>query len=218
MARLLNLPSSANDESSGQTAQARGALRRLAQYGTESREFFSELTKHPRCLVVYGVMVILAIATNLMFGPLVSRVTLQNLVPMPSEDKAESMRHSLLIARYLGINLMARNCDDHTKNFGFILRQGQPWALAPAYDMTHAYNPKGEWAYQHLMSVNQKFKDISKGDLLAVADRFSVRKPGNALADVRAAIDNWSHFAKQAHLSPSLQNRVASDLLRPSPW
>ena len=48
-------------------------------------------------------MVILAVATNLMFGPLVSRVTLQNLVPTPSADKAESMRHSLLIARYLGI-------------------------------------------------------------------------------------------------------------------
>ena len=70
---------------------------------TEPREFFSELTKHPRCLVVYGAMVILAIATNFMLGPLVSRVTLQNLVPMPLADKVEPMRHSLLIACYLGI-------------------------------------------------------------------------------------------------------------------
>ena len=107
------------------------------------------------------------------------------------------------IFRRMAFNVMARNCDDHTKNFGFILRQGQPWALAPAYDMTHAYNPKGEWAYQHLMSVNQKFKDIPKGDLVAVADRFGVRKPGNALADVRAAIVNWSHFC-QASTSLSI--------------
>jgi serine/threonine-protein kinase HipA len=117
------------------------------------------------------------------------------------------------IFRRMAFNVMARNCDDHTKNFGFILRQGQAWSLAPAYDVTHAYNPKGEWTYQHLMSVNQKFTDISREDLLAVADRFGIRKPVNALSDVRAAIDNWSQFAKQANLSPTLQDRVADDLL-----
>ncbi|HEY1803118.1 MAG TPA: type II toxin-antitoxin system HipA family toxin [Terracidiphilus sp.] len=117
------------------------------------------------------------------------------------------------IFRRMAFNVMARNCDDHTKNFGFMLRQGQPWNLAPAYDVTHAYNPKGEWTYQHLMSVNQKFGDITQEDLLAVADRFSVRRPKNALSDVRAAIDNWSQFAKRANLSAALQSRVAGDLL-----
>jgi serine/threonine-protein kinase HipA len=63
------------------------------------------------------------------------------------------------------------------------------------------------------MSVNQKFDDISKADLLAVADRFSVRKPDKVLSDVRAAIDNWSQFARQSHLSPALQDRVAKHLL-----
>lgn len=118
------------------------------------------------------------------------------------------------IFRRMAFNVMGRNCDDHTKNFGFILRQGQPWSLSPAYDVTHAYNPMGKWTYQHLMSVNQKFKDISKADLLEVANRFSVRKPENVLSDVRSAIDSWSQFAKRANLSPSLQKRVAYDLLQ----
>ena len=117
------------------------------------------------------------------------------------------------IFRRMTFNVMARNCDDHTKNFTFLLRQDQPWELASAYDVTHAYNPKGEWTYQHQMSVNQKFDDISKADLLAVADRFSVRKPDKVLSDVRAAIDNWSQFARQSHLSPALQDRVAKHLL-----
>jgi serine/threonine-protein kinase HipA len=117
------------------------------------------------------------------------------------------------IFRRMAFNVMARNCDDHTKNFGFILRQGEPWNLAPAYDVTHAYNPQGVWTYQHQMSVNRKFEDISKEDLLAVADRFSVRKPESLLSDVRAAIDNWSQFAKQADLSPALQSRIANQLL-----
>ena len=118
------------------------------------------------------------------------------------------------IFRRMAFNVMGRNCDDHTKNFSFILRQGQPWNLSPAYDVTHAYNPKGEWTYQHLMSVNQKFKGISKLDLLEVANRFGVRRPENILSDVRSAIDNWPLFAKTANLTPTLQKRVASDLLQ----
>jgi len=117
------------------------------------------------------------------------------------------------IFRRMAFNVMARNCDDHTKNFGFILRQGQEWNLSPAYDVTHAYKPTGLWTYQHLMSVNQKFKDISKNDLLTVADRFGIRKPENVLSDVRGAIDNWSQFAKQAGLSAALQNEIARDLI-----
>jgi serine/threonine-protein kinase HipA len=110
-------------------------------------------------------------------------------------------------------NVMARNCDDHTKNFAFLLKQGHSWQLAPAYDVTHAYNPKGEWTYQHLMSVNGKFQDITRVDLLEVADRFGVRKPQAALADVRAAVDNWSSFAADAGIPSSLRDRVALDHL-----
>jgi serine/threonine-protein kinase HipA len=116
--------------------------------------------------------------------------------------------------RRMAFNVMARNCDDHTKNFSFILRENAPWALAPAYDVTHAYNPHGEWTYQHLMSVNQRFKDITRGDLLAVADRFGIRNREGALSDVRAAVDNWSEFAGKANLPDSLNHRVAADLMQ----
>ena len=60
--------------------------------------------------------------------------------------------------RRMVFNIMARNCDDHTKNFSFLLKQNQGWALAPAYDVTFAHNPQGEWTNQHLMSVNGKYK------------------------------------------------------------
>ena len=63
------------------------------------------------------------------------------------------------------------------------------------------------------MSVNQKFTGISREDLLAVADRFGVRKPELALSDVRAAVDNWSDFAGQGKLPAALKERVAGDLL-----
>lgn len=113
--------------------------------------------------------------------------------------------------RRMAFNVMARNCDDHTKNFAFRLKQGAKWELAPAYDMTHAYNPKGEWTYQHLMSVNGKFKDITRDDLLVEADRFGVSGPNDILDAVRAALGKWHSFAVQAELSDSAAGTVSKD-------
>ena len=113
--------------------------------------------------------------------------------------------------RRMCFNVMARNCDDHTKNFGFLLKQGEPWQLSPAYDVTHAHNPKGEWTYQHLMSVNGKFNDISREDLLEEGDQFLVRRPKDLLNEVRAAIENWSAHAREAALREATTERVAAD-------
>lgn len=117
------------------------------------------------------------------------------------------------VFRQMTFNVMARNCDDHTKNFSFMLKEGGSWELAPAYDMTHAYNPKGEWTYQHLMSVNGKFKDITRTDLLAEADRFGVRRANDLITDVRAAVENWVTHAKEAGLRPDSYDKVAADFL-----
>lgn len=106
--------------------------------------------------------------------------------------------------RRMAFNVMARNCDDHTKNVAFRLEQGGTWELAPAYDVTHAYNPKGEWTHQHQMSVNGRFGGITRADLLVEADRFGVRRPLDALADVRAALDQWPEFGREAGLGRRL--------------
>ena len=110
--------------------------------------------------------------------------------------------------RRIAFNVMAANCDDHTKNVSFLLRQGRTWELAPAYDVTHAYNPKGEWTYQHLMSVNGKFAAISRDDLMIVADRFGVGTATRVLAEVSEAIASWPDFAKRAKVSRSEVARI----------
>jgi serine/threonine-protein kinase HipA len=113
----------------------------------------------------------------------------------------------------MAFNVMSRNYDDHTKNFSFLLKQGQNWELAPAYDVTHAHNPRGEWTYQHLMSVNGKFDGITKADLLAEADRFGVPRKEALLVDVRSALDNWTEHAKAAGLSHGKTDELARDFL-----
>ena len=115
--------------------------------------------------------------------------------------------------RRMALNVMGRNCDDHTKNFSFLLRKGGSWALSPAYDITFAHNPKGEWTKQHLMSVNGKFGDIKRGDCLELADRFGIGEATSILEEVREAIGQWPAFAKQAQIHSAEVKRIQEQLL-----
>ena len=111
----------------------------------------------------------------------------------------------------MAFNVMARNCDDHSKNFAFLLREGHPWELTPAFDVTHAHNPGGEWTYQHLLSINGKFDDINRADLTAVGDRFSVPRIPTLLDHVIDAVARWVEFASAAGLPAGEAGKVAAD-------
>ena len=110
--------------------------------------------------------------------------------------------------RRMAFNVMAANCDDHTKNTSFLLREGESWALAPAYDVTHAHNPDGEWTHQHLMAVNGKFTGIGRADLLAVADRFAIGTAAKVLQQVSDAVAAWPEFARRGGVSDRETTRI----------
>ena len=115
------------------------------------------------------------------------------------------------IFRRMVLNVLARNHDDHTKNHSFLLAgPAAEWQLAPAYDVTYAYNPQGEWTYQHLMSVNGRFADIGTDDFLAVADRHQVPGAKAAIASVESAVEAWPDFAATAGLDAEQAQSIAA--------
>lgn len=113
--------------------------------------------------------------------------------------------------RRMVFNVMASNCDDHTKNFSFMLPEGGRWQLTPAYDVTHAYNPKGEWTFQHLCSVNGKFQGITREDCLQLASRFGVPRAKAIIDEVKDALRTWKDAANEAGISEAEADRVSTD-------
>jgi serine/threonine-protein kinase HipA len=109
---------------------------------------------------------------------------------------------------------MARNCDDHTKNFAFMMEEGGPWKLAPAYDICHAYRPDSVWVSRHALSVNGKRKDISRADLLAVAMTVKIREGSwKPLFDrVKQVVERWPGYAEEQGVHPALRDAIAATL------
>ncbi|HWX32733.1 MAG TPA: type II toxin-antitoxin system HipA family toxin [Steroidobacteraceae bacterium] len=108
-------------------------------------------------------------------------------------------------------NIAAVNCDDHTKNFAFMLDQSRIWEIAPAYDTCFSHNPAaGKWTRQHQMLVGGKAWDITDADLLALAGAFDVRRPKELLKRVVGAIARWPEFARQAGVPRTEMMRIAA--------
>ncbi len=115
--------------------------------------------------------------------------------------------------RRMVFNVIARNCDDHTKNFSFLLRQGGKWELSPAYDLCHAYRPKSEWVTQHALSINGKRKDITKADLLVIGESIRCKKASEIVDEINGTVNQWKKFADEAKVKPTLRDEIAKTLL-----
>ncbi len=115
--------------------------------------------------------------------------------------------------RRMVFNVMARNCDDHTKNFAFIMTQEGEWSLSPAFDICHAYRPASEWVSQQSLSVNGKRKNINKADLLQVAKQMNIKKPQNIIRQIADVTANWKGYATTVNVEQKLKLAIEKTLL-----
>lgn len=99
--------------------------------------------------------------------------------------------------RRMVFNVVARNQDDHTKNISFLMNRKGEWRLSPAYDMSWAYNPNGGWTATHQMSINNKWDNITREDLLTVASEMNVKGAKKIIDQVVDAVAQWPRFAKE---------------------
>jgi serine/threonine-protein kinase HipA len=110
--------------------------------------------------------------------------------------------------RRMVFNVMSRNCDDHTKNFSFLMDHSGTWKLSPAYDMCHAYRPGSDWVSQHGLSINGKRKAINRDDLLAVAAKINIKKPEQVIDQVADVIKRWPAYARQVKVDARLREAI----------
>ncbi len=116
--------------------------------------------------------------------------------------------------RRMVFNVIARNCDDHTKNFSFVMDQTGKWKLSPAYDICHAYRPGSDWVSQHNLSINGKRKDFVLADFIAIAEQNSIRNPKKILAECIEIVGNWEKYANQCNVEAQLQEAIQQTLIQ----
>lgn len=116
--------------------------------------------------------------------------------------------------RRMVFNVVARNCDDHTKNFAFRLKKDGIWELAPAYDVCHAYQPNHQWVSQHALSINGKHTHITRDDLLIIGKSIKNKNAAETIEEISNTVSQWKTFADEVKVSPRLRDEIAATLIR----
>ncbi len=117
------------------------------------------------------------------------------------------------VFRRMVFNVIARNCDDHTKNFGFIMDKEGNWRLSPAFDVCHSYRPGSTWVSQQSLSVNGKRQNITRDDILSVAGQMNIKKADNIIHQINEVVKNWPDYAEETVVNPTLRDAITKTLI-----
>lgn len=105
--------------------------------------------------------------------------------------------------------------DDHLKNFSFIYdKENNNWNLAPAYDLTYALNLLITFkTTSRALSINAKRTEISRKDLLSVAEEYAIKNPKGIIAEVTALIPKWLEIASKLGIPEKIINTINKDFI-----
>lgn len=116
--------------------------------------------------------------------------------------------------RRMVFNEYAKNYDDHTKNISFLMDKKGVWSLSPAYDITFSYRKDSIWVSAHQMLINGKSDNITKEDMLKVAEKAGIKKSDavKIIERVINSVSKWEEFAEKTGISEYNIKRIKNFL------
>lgn len=126
---------------------------------------------------------------------------------LPARDAEQLIKRMIF-------NVVARNHDDHAKNFAFMLKDNK-WQLAPAYDLAYSCKPGSKWVNSHWMTLNGKREDFTRNDFYAlekISPLFSKRNLDRVIDETVEAVAQWPLLARDQEVPNSLIAEVSNNL------
>jgi serine/threonine-protein kinase HipA len=112
-------------------------------------------------------------------------------------------------------NVLARNVDDHSKNFSFCMTPDGTWHLSPAYDLTYGVDLFAPaFLNRHSITINGKNEHIMRKDLEAVARQNDIQDYKSLIDMVSNAVNKFRVYATELTIDQQLIDRIESDFVR----
>lgn len=111
-------------------------------------------------------------------------------------------------------NVLARNVDDHSKNFSFCMTPDGIWRLSPAYDLTYSVDRLAPaYMNRHSMSIHGKNEAITREDLDVVAQLNDIQDHKSLIELVSRAVARFRELALELKIDEQLIDRIESDFV-----
>jgi serine/threonine-protein kinase HipA len=111
-------------------------------------------------------------------------------------------------------NIVSRNQDDHTKNFGFLMNRKGEWKLSPSFDMTYSFDPSGKWTKVHQIKFNKKQDGFTRHDVIEFGKycNLNEKKSITILDNIIERFKDFDSLADKYDVDLELKNTVRLNL------
>lgn len=111
-------------------------------------------------------------------------------------------------------NIVGRNQDDHTKNFGFLMDKSGNWVLSPAFDLTYSYDPTGKWTQVHQITLNSKQNNFTRNDIITFGRycNLSAKKSIQILEHTIEVFEKFEALASLYEVNHNLTQTIVENL------
>lgn len=126
-----------------------------------------------------------------------------------------SIKEQEQIYRRMVFNVVARNHDDHTKNWAFMVNDDYEWQLAPAYDLAWSYKKDSPWVHAHQLSLAGKRDNFNMENLLSVSElisNFRRTKAQKIISETIESVSKWRELAESEGVPQDLRDSVWNSL------
>jgi len=114
--------------------------------------------------------------------------------------------------RRAAFNLFAMNCDDHSKNHGYVMSEDGEWELSPAYDLTFSTGPNGEhWTSYSGEGRNPTITQLSK---LASVASISEKTAISIINQVKSSVATFGQLAKEHNVPAKISSPIVKQLAK----
>lgn len=110
-------------------------------------------------------------------------------------------------------NYLSGVCDDHDKNFSFILTPDGKWQLAPAYDVTFTVNLMNKFiGDRHVLSLSGQNRQVTRSDIMSFAEYGDIKNAAYILEEVTDAVNSFQAIAVEIGIDTPVISLISSHI------
>lgn len=115
-------------------------------------------------------------------------------------------------------NYLSGVCDDHDKNFSFILTPDGKWRLSPAYDVTFTVNLMNKFiGDRHVLSMSGQNRQVTRTDIMRFAEQGDIKNAAHILEEVSDAVNSFQTIALETGVDAPVISLIASHIKSHAP-
>lgn len=134
--------------------------------------------------------------------------SVSRMLKLPAVEMEQLFRRAIF-------NYLTFVCDDHDRNFSFLMTKDGKWHISPAYDITFTVDYLNPFIGQkHAMELGGSNVFLNNEVLCRFGMENDIRKASSIISQITEVVSEWKMYAERCNVNKTVSDIIASYLFR----